>query len=933
MGWTFAIGFNLNNFKTIYFCLFLAVAASGAIPPDSRPVSEIVSEEMEAEDVTALAQALGIKVGSPLAYSEVDRLLQEAGDSGKWTRVFVHSISEGGKLKILLKGIRVRRLRNLEYSGVDDSVLEEVRRKFRTDEERSTDSQSFLPLRQWLREAYEERGYYFASVQLRVRSVNPEEADVEVLVSAGKPTRVGRLLVLGGPEVEGEALREQIPLQKGEIFSKSRLSEGTDRVNAYLRANQYPTSRVVDTDVRFLSESNTVDITVRIKMGERFQFRFIGNTVFDDVALKALVTDEVLSQSDPGSRVVQLVEKKYRSVGYPDCTIQLNKTSEEQGKLTAIELAITEGERVLIQSVRFSNNREVNGIDLEALFYESAPAVLERRLYWADGVLEATAAMQARLFAQGYLNARVGDPKATFSSDRRRVDLFIDADLGTQTRLGKIEFVGNGSFPSEKLLEASGLRTGTPYNKEAVAQASRDLFAFYSNAGYPLMKFIEPAESTVQVSIDSQWASIRFAIDEGERFKIGTIQIEGLRKTRGQVVLQELGFETGSPYEGRKVKQAEETVSLLGLFSRVEIVETPAQSPGTMNIRVLVQETRPGVGEIGFGGVYEEPRLRLRPFLGVAYRNVSGMNQTASVRGDLGLPISRAGSELQIPFVEYSTVLGYRYPYAFNLPMTLATQLAFDRVEVRPAEQTILTRARIEARLEKKFSSKLTAIYRLIRVERTTTESFRPAAGSDSTPFTESIGSTGPGIILDLRDDIFNPRRGSFHSLDLELASPLLFSQSNIAFFLALFRNSFYVPVGKSLSLVVFTGLGFAQSLQAGTPIARARLVNELSLGGQGSIRGIAPRALTASDPSSTSSIAFYNARAEANLTLFADFGVAVFFDTGQIFPGFIPTTRSDGVGLGLRYKTPVGPVVIDFAQGLGPLAQNVKFYFTVGTL
>jgi outer membrane protein assembly factor BamA len=901
--------------------------------PQSQLVSEIVSEEMEAEDVAALAQTLGIKVGSPLANSELDRLLREAGDSGKWTRVFVNSASEGGKLKVFLKGVRVRRLRNLEYSGVEDSILEEVRRKFRTDEERSTDSQTFLPLRQWLREAHEERGYYFASVQLRVRSVNSEEADVEVLVSAGKPTRVARLTVVGGPESEIEALREQIPLQKGDIFSKSRLSEGTDRVNAYLRSNQYPTSRVVDTDVRFLSESNTVEITVKLKMGERFQFRFTGNSVFDDVALKALVTDEVLSQADPSTRVVQLIEKKYRSVGYPDCSIQVTKATQEQGKLSSIEMAISEGERVLIQSVRFSSQREVNGIDLEDLFYESAPPVLERRLYWAEGVTEATAAMQARLFSQGYLNARIGDPKATFSQDRRRVDLFIDADLGTQTRVGKIVFVGNNRFASEKLLEVTGLRSGDPYNKESVVQASRDLFTHYSNAGFPLMKFVDPAETTVQVSVDGQWATIRFVIDEGELFKIGTVQIEGLRKTRAQIVLQELGFDTGSVYDGKKVKQAEETISLLGLFSRVEIVETPSTTPGVMNIRIMVQETRPGVGEIGFGGVYEEPRLRLRPFVGIAYRNVSGMNQTASVRGDLGLPISRSGSELQIPFVEYSTVLGYRYPYAFHLPMTLATQLAFDRVEVRPAEQTILTRARIEARLEKTFSSKLTAVYRLIRVERTTTESFRPAAGSDSTPFTESIGSTGPGIILDLRDDIFNPRRGSFHSLDLELASPLLFSQSNISFFLALFRNSFYVPVGKSLGLVVFTGLGFAQSLQAGAPIARARLVNELSLGGQGSIRGIAPRALTASDPSTTGSIAFYNARAEANLTLFADFGVAVFFDTGQIFPGFVPTTRSDGVGLGLRYKTPVGPVVIDFAQGLGPLAQNVKFYFTVGTL
>jgi translocation and assembly module TamA len=79
----------------------------------------------------------------------------------------------------------------------------------------------------------------------------------------------------------------------------------------------------------------------------------------------------------------------------------------------------------------------------------------------------------------------------------------------------------------------------------------------------------------------------------------------------------------------------------------------------------------------------------------------------------------------------------------------------------------------------------------------------------------------------------------------------------------------------------------------------------------------------------------FYNARAEVTIPLFADFGMAVFFDSGQIFPDFNTTPRADGVGIGVRYKTPVGPVVIDFAKGLGSAtyAQGVRLYFTVGSI
>jgi outer membrane translocation and assembly module TamA len=64
-----------------------------------------------------------------------------------------------------------------------------------------------------------------------------------------------------------------------------------------------------------------------------------------------------------------------------------------------------------------------------------------------------------------------------------------------------------------------------------------------------------------------------------------------------------------------------------------------------------------------------------------------------------------------------------------------------------------------------------------------------------------------------------------------------------------------------------------------------------------------------------------------------ADLSFAVFGDTGQLFPDWRTEPRHDGVGVGVRYKTPVGPVVVDFAQGLGPDRESVKFYFTVGTL
>jgi outer membrane protein insertion porin family len=920
---------SLNKLNSLLLSLFLLVpcALRADSDFDGKLIHSVTSTDMETEELTTLSEALGVKAGKAFDLARTDAVLKELGSSGKWMRVFIDGELEEGKLKLSLRGTRVRKLRKLEFTEVAEDVLDEVRRKVRQDQDQNADLESFSALRQALKEAYQDRGYYFAEVQFFTRNQGQDEADVEVRVVPNAPTRVAKIQVKGGPDIENAAMVDLVPLARGDVLSRIKLAAGVERINTYLRANQYPTSRVADSTFQFSPNSMEVDITVLVKMGERFQIRFVGNSVFADVQLRALLTEEVLAQTDPAVKIAQLVEAKYHSVGYPDATVSVKKTLIDNGKLNLMELIVAEGQRTIIEDLRFSTGDRLSGVDLEALFYEVSNGVLTRQLYWADGIAETLVAMQNRLLSMGYLNARISDPKVTFSEDRRSVILFFDADVGVQTLLTKVDFVGVHSFPISELEKQFTFTVGDPLNRTLVPESGNKILAFYADNGFPEAKLLKVGEAAIEISRDQQSATVKYEIEEGRSFKIGSVAIEGLRKTKSQVVLREMELEGGSIYSAHKIRSSEEKIGLIGVFSRVEVLESKSTAePGVIDLRVVVIETRPGVGEMGIGTLYEEPRLRIRPFLGVSYRNVSGLNQTASIRADLGIPISRIGSDLYIPFFEYSTIFGYRYPYVLDLPVTFASTLGLDRVEVQPIDQTLLTRARFEGRLEKKFSSKVTGTYRLLRVERTTTQSFYPTMG---TPTTESIGSTGPGLIVDLRDDIFNPHWGSFHALEIEFASPLLFSQADISFVMAMMRNSFYVPLGSNVQTALYVGLGVAQSL-FDQPLARARLVNELSLGGQGSIRGITPRALTP-DPNSKS-MAFYNARAEITFKLIADFGLAVFFDTGQIFPDFQAVERSDGVGIGLRYKTPVGPVVIDFAQGLGKLGGQFKFYFTVGT-
>ena len=60
-------------------------------------------------------------------------------------------------------------------------------------------------------------------------------------------------------------------------------------------------------------------------------------------------------------------------------------------------------------------------------------------------------------------------------------------------------------------------------------------------------------------------------------------------------------------------------------------------------------------------------------------------------------------------------------------------------------------------------------------------------------------------------------------------------------------------------------------------------------------------------------------------------YGGAVFVDTGSAFDGTRPDL-STGIGVGFRWRSPVGPVRLDLAHGLNDPDSSVQIYLNIGT-
>jgi translocation and assembly module TamA len=105
--------------------------------------------------------------------------------------------------------------------------------------------------------------------------------------------------------------------------------------------------------------------------------------------------------------------------------------------------------------------------------------------------------------------------------------------------------------------------------------------------------------------------------------------------------------------------------------------------------------------------------------------------------------------------------------------------------------------------------------------------------------------------------------------------------------------------------------------------------------GGGGSVRGYAYQGLSPRDALGRilggASVA--EAALEVRHWVYEDIGVALFADAGAAFSSDFPDFQDmgTGLGLGIRYRTPVGPLRLDVAIPLDPQASDPDFSLYVG--
>ncbi|MBC8101489.1 MAG: BamA/TamA family outer membrane protein [Cytophagales bacterium] len=246
------------------------------------------------------------------------------------------------------------------------------------------------------------------------------------------------------------------------------------------------------------------------------------------------------------------------------------------------------------------------------------------------------------------------------TADRR---LRVIVEVFENPVISQIVFTGNNSIPTKELVEKGRLvtRAGYVLNRNDLERDAQRIQTLYSSRGY--RAFVSEI-----VEVDPKTNILTVPIVETV---VEAISVEGLQKTKSIVVTREMRTKVGKPLNDFTLRRDVTRVFATGLFADISNVRTEEGSEeGRARLIIPVQEQRTGQVGVSFG--YSQQQ-RLTGTLELSETNFRGRGQGVSASWTVGGAAARNSFELgfQEPWIDKNnTSLGVniydRFNYRFN---------------------------------------------------------------------------------------------------------------------------------------------------------------------------------------------------------------------------------------------------------------------------
>ncbi|MGH9221063.1 MAG: BamA/OMP85 family outer membrane protein, partial [Vicinamibacterales bacterium] len=240
-----------------------------------------------------------------------------------------------------------------------------------------------------------------------------------------------------------------------------------------------------------------------------------------------------------------------------------------------------------------------------------------------DGQLRRVTAVTKELYAEkGYRDAHVAAAIRALDGGPKIARVIFTIAEGPKIAIRDVEFIGNRAFNDDVLAgrlkanKARGLLTlvsgGGAFHEEKFADDAQAIVEHYRNHGYIEAQIGAPQVRPLDDSADgaTRWVQLRIDVNEGRRFQVGTLNIDGNTVVRTEALLPLFKMDEGDVYDEQRIRRGlERARELYGSGGYFEFTAYPDLKPRdaapvpTVDVTLRVSEGKQYfIGRIEFAG-------------------------------------------------------------------------------------------------------------------------------------------------------------------------------------------------------------------------------------------------------------------------------------------------------------------------------------------
>ena len=933
------------------------------------------------QDLVGVKDRLPLQSGKKLTEQNVKESLHALFATGLYRSIVAEGAEAGGQVTVTFDGVPQLFLRRLYIQGMkQDTLAAQIQRATRLELGESFTAQELDQATDHLRQALDRNGFHQPTVSVKtVPAGGRHLVDVIYTVNAGPQAKVGAVAAIGTTALTDAEFRKIAKMKQGSTVTANTVPRALTKLR-----KQYQKQNRLEATVRagpetFNAANNSVNYQFNVNRGPVVRISATGAKISQrDLKRQIPVYDEGAVDPDLLDEGDGNLRDHFQKKGYFDAHVTHvveQPGPNEENIIYKVDL----GTPHKVVSVTVTGNHYFDkSILKERLAVQAADRVNKHGIYSQQLQTQDVASIQALYKSNGFGNVTVTPVVTDSDTDGKPTKIAIvhvtyEIHEGVQQLIGRVELNGVEKVSKVTLLEQMNTRPGEPFSLTTLAGDRLQIFDYYYRHGFSQ---VELEFEQHPDSLDPNRIDIVVRVHEGNPFYVNHVLISGLHYTKPQVVDKVMEIKAGDPLNRNAILDTQRRLYNLALFSEVDTgIVNPNGTQPRKDVLVNLTEAHRWNYDYGFGFEVQT---------GIPQRNCPPSGTAASTSSAPCTPNGKFGVSPRISFdvsrinlggrnrtislqtafgtLEQQAIMTYNVP-KFHDFKTFDFSLSGGYVSnqnVTTYEASTLSGSVVFTERPNRANTLIYSMtYRYVYVNPNSLQ----VAPEEVPLLSQPTRVSGPGVtwVHDTRNNPLDATSGWYLSAQQFFAWEGFASQANFNR-VDVTEANYYRLNKENWILARSTRIGFENTY--GDPSYNLiPLPERLYAGGATSHRGFSvnaagPRDLQTGYPVGGSG-AFVNSTElrippvplplignNLGFVIFEDLG-NVYENASDIFPSLIrwhqPNVQtcynltppsgtgtcnfnydSQAAGLGLRYKTPVGPIRLDFSYNMNPTVYPV---------